>query len=172
MSPFILLCRILLVSTWTVVKLTKCSRRRNSSAAQVGSLDPVQKLADVLWSEWFSLVKWSRNRMTDICNFISEDKNMLNGKDLEANGKMIREQEESQERSSVLAVFKKVTTSLFLHFDNICPESFILFFWRTRPLTILLSSHLSPAFYSHIINLHTMRQERVWCLSVSVAVEH
>ncbi|XP_026216606.1 equilibrative nucleoside transporter 2-like isoform X3 [Anabas testudineus] len=36
------------------------------------------------------------------------EKKMLNGKDLEANGKLMMEQEASQERSSVLTVFKKI----------------------------------------------------------------
>lgn len=60
-------------------------------------------------------------------HFTSEEKNVLSGKDLEANGKMFREQEESPERSSVLAVFKKVTT-LFLSLtrvkENVCCATF------------------------------------------------
>lgn len=51
-----------------------------------------------------------------------------NDKDMEANGKFVREPEENQERSSVLNVFKKVNDFssvggfLLSFLENICPE--------------------------------------------------
>lgn len=57
--------------------------------------------------------------------FSFKDKKVLNnGKDLEANGKLTSEAEECQERSSVLAVFKKVNDFSF----TVCPIIIIIIF--------------------------------------------
>lgn len=59
-------------------------------------------------------------------SFFKDKKVLNNDKELEANGKLNREPEENQERSSVLNVFKKVSDvssvgGCFFSFENICP---------------------------------------------------